>query len=143
MRQGSITMNSRPIGVCWDYLCFITPPGRIPGPEEEKPRRGSSPLAESRLGASDWPGGSWFDLHWATEFRRGAWIRHLCTGLFTLGQLSLGVLVGIGQLATGFVAIGQATFGYYVLAQSGTDVHVWDAKGADEVARQFFSTWTG
>lgn len=65
----------------------------------------------------------------------------LCTGVFALGQLSLGVLIGIGQLATGYVAVGQAGFGFYVLAQSGTGVHVWDTKGVDLAARQFFESW--
>ncbi len=68
-----------------------------------------------------------------------AGVGQLCVGLVAIGQISLGVLFGAGQLATGIVAIGQAAFGYYVLAQSGAGVHVWDAEGGDNAARGFFS----
>ena len=63
----------------------------------------------------------------------------LSTGAGAIGQLAFGAAIGIGQIATGYVAIGQIGMGHYVLAQSGIGTHVWDAKGASEVAKEFFT----
>lgn len=60
-------------------------------------------------------------------------------GLVSIGQLSLGVLLGLGQLTTGHIAVGQLAFGEYVLAQLGFGAHVWDTRGVDIQARQFFT----
>ena len=60
------------------------------------------------------------------------------TGLLALGQLAIGGLLGLGQIVTGFVAAGQVGLGHYVLAQFGMGEHVWDMRGADAAARQFF-----
>ena len=48
-------------------------------------------------------------------------------------------MFGLGQIATGLVAVGQVAFGVYVLAQSGAGVHVWDADNVDRAARAFLS----
>jgi hypothetical protein len=60
------------------------------------------------------------------------------SGAFAFGQLAIGGLVGIGQLVCGHMAIGQLAFGEYVLAQLGLGTHVWDVRGADPAAVQFF-----
>lgn len=60
------------------------------------------------------------------------------TGVLALGQLALGVLCGLGQFTAGYIAIGQVALGKYVLAQVGAGVHVWDAKTASPIAKQFF-----
>jgi hypothetical protein len=60
------------------------------------------------------------------------------SGAVALGQLALGAAVGLGQIATGYVAIGQIAAGECVLAQFGVGPHVWDMRGADPVAVQFF-----
>ncbi|MEW5800463.1 MAG: hypothetical protein AB1847_00020 [bacterium] len=60
------------------------------------------------------------------------------TGFYAIGQLAIGVLFGLGQVATGYIAIGQFGFGRYVLAQLGYGRHVWDARGATPAARRFF-----
>lgn len=60
------------------------------------------------------------------------------TGVFALGQLAIGVAVGIGQLTCGVMAMGQVAVGKYVLAQIGLGEHVWDMRGADVQAKQFF-----
>lgn len=60
------------------------------------------------------------------------------TGVFAIGQLAIGAVLGIGQFATGNVTIGQIAYGKYVLAQFGWGEHVWDMRGGDPLARQFF-----
>jgi hypothetical protein len=60
------------------------------------------------------------------------------TGMFALGQLAIGGAFGFGQLVTGYVAIGQFGLGEYVLSQIGFGKHVWDMRGADFEAHQFF-----
>jgi hypothetical protein len=60
------------------------------------------------------------------------------TGFLALGQLAIGGVLGLGQVATGFVTAGQLGFGHYVLAQIGVGSHVWDMRGADPTAQQFF-----
>lgn len=60
------------------------------------------------------------------------------TGVFALGQLAIGAILGVGQLTCGNVAIGQLAFGKYVLAQFGLGEHVWDMRGRDVIAAQFF-----
>jgi hypothetical protein len=60
------------------------------------------------------------------------------TGMFALGQLAIGGLIGIGQFTCGGMAIGQLAYGEFVLAQLGLGSHVWDTRGADIGAVQFF-----
>jgi hypothetical protein len=60
------------------------------------------------------------------------------TGVLAVGQLAVGLLFGLGQFTTGYVAVGQLALGKYVLAQVGAGQHVWDAKAASPVAKQFF-----
>jgi hypothetical protein len=62
------------------------------------------------------------------------------TGIFCVGQLAIGVMAGLGQAATGIVVIGQFALGRYVLAQIGIGSHVWDMRGADPEAVQFFGS---
>ena len=62
------------------------------------------------------------------------------TGVLALGQLAIGGAFAFGQIATGYVAIGQIGFGNYVLSQFGIGKHVWDMRGADFEAQQFFKT---
>jgi len=61
------------------------------------------------------------------------------SGIVCIGQLALGAAVGLGQVATGQVAVGQLAAGEYVLAQFGIGRHVWDMRGADIQAKQFFT----
>jgi len=63
------------------------------------------------------------------------------TTLFRSGQLALATSFGIGQFATGYVAIGQFAYGRYVLAQFGFGQHVWDIRGADPAAVNFFQSF--
>ncbi|MDB5385101.1 MAG: hypothetical protein JWM11_747 [Planctomycetaceae bacterium] len=60
------------------------------------------------------------------------------TGVVALGQLAIGGLIGIGQFTCGHMAIGQLAFGEFVLAQVGMGTHVWDTRGVDKDAFQFF-----
>ena len=50
------------------------------------------------------------------------------------------MLFGLGQIATGEIAIGQIGFGKYVLAQIGYGEHVWSQKRADPVAIEYFKS---
>jgi hypothetical protein len=59
-------------------------------------------------------------------------------GIAAVGQLAVATVFGLGQVATGYVAIGQFAFGYYTLAQFGFGEHVWSTRGADPVAVDFF-----
>jgi hypothetical protein len=60
-----------------------------------------------------------------------------------IGQLAVGLLFGLGQAATGIVAIGQLAAGKYVLAQIGLGHSIWDTRGADPVAQEFFRALLG
>ena len=62
----------------------------------------------------------------------------LATGLWAIGQIALGLVFGLGQFAMGYVAIGQFAFGKYVLAQFGWGEFVWIVKRADMQAIEFF-----
>jgi hypothetical protein len=62
------------------------------------------------------------------------------TGLAALGQVAIGVFVGLGQIATGCIAIGQVGIGKYVLAQLGLGEHVWSQGHADSEAVKFFKS---
>ncbi|MFC1479485.1 hypothetical protein ACFL6F_02710 [Planctomycetota bacterium] len=59
-------------------------------------------------------------------------------GLVGLGQLAIMLVMGIGQIATGYVAIGQVVFGYYVLGQIGWGVHAWTMGVRDPEAYKTF-----
>jgi hypothetical protein len=50
-------------------------------------------------------------------------------------------MFGLGQFATGQIAIGQFAYGKYVLAQLGYGDYVWSMKRADPEAVQFFKTF--
>jgi hypothetical protein len=65
-------------------------------------------------------------------------IGQAATGVVAVGQLALAAGLGLGQAATGYIAIGQFGFGRFVLAQLGFGEHVWDSRGVDAVAQQFF-----
>ena len=58
-----------------------------------------------------------------------------------VGQLAIGAVLALGQLAVGAVAVGQLAAGYYVLAQKGFGLHVWDVHGAAPAAKEFFRFW--
>ena len=47
-------------------------------------------------------------------------------------------LFGLGQLATGYIAIGQVVCGYYGLGQVAFGLHLWSMKHSDPVAFEFF-----
>ena len=59
-------------------------------------------------------------------------------GLFAIGQLAVAAAFGVGQFVSGYAAIGQIAWGEYVLAQIGYGSHVWDTRGVDQLAAQFF-----
>jgi hypothetical protein len=54
------------------------------------------------------------------------------------GQAAIALIFGLGQLATGYVAIGQFAIGTYVLAQMGFGEFVLSMKRADTEAIEFF-----
>ncbi len=58
--------------------------------------------------------------------------------MLAIGQLAIGFYFGIGQIATGIIAIGQFGVGKYVLAQIGIGEYVWSQKSADPQAVEFF-----
>jgi hypothetical protein len=62
----------------------------------------------------------------------------LSTGLAAIGQVSVAVLFGLGQFATGYISIGQFAFGKYVLAQFGRGEFVLSIKRTDQQAVEFF-----
>jgi hypothetical protein len=72
----------------------------------------------------------------------GGWVswlrRQLGVGGDVVGQVALAFSHGLGQIATGQVAVGQVGVGNYVLAQLGIGRHVWDARGIDPAAREYF-----
>lgn len=59
-------------------------------------------------------------------------------GFVGLGQLAVMIVLGIGQIATGYMAIGQFAVGYYVLAQAGWGVHAWTMAVRDPEAYKAF-----
>jgi hypothetical protein len=63
-----------------------------------------------------------------------------CTGMFALGQFAAAYTFAIGQFATGYTAIGQIAFGKYVLAQVGFGDNVWDMRGASQDAVKYFQS---
>ena len=50
-------------------------------------------------------------------------------------------MFGLGQFATGEIAIGQVAFGKYVLAQLGFGDYVWSMDRADPEAVAFFKSF--
>lgn len=63
------------------------------------------------------------------------------TGCVAVGQLAIGAALALGQFAVGAVAVGQIAAGFYVLAQKGFGLHVWDMHGAAPAAKEFFQFW--
>ncbi len=59
-------------------------------------------------------------------------VGHLAIGLAAVGQGALGILFGLGQLGTGYVAIAQMGLGYMVLAQLGIGHAVVAQQGIGE-----------
>jgi hypothetical protein len=49
-------------------------------------------------------------------------------------------MFGLGQFATGQIAIGQFAYGQYVLARFGYGEYVWSQKRADPEAVAFFKS---
>jgi hypothetical protein len=64
-------------------------------------------------------------------------------GPMAVGQAAIGLIFGLGQFATGQIAIGQFAFGGYVLGQFGLGSHVIDMRGVDPVAKDFFLRLVG
>jgi hypothetical protein len=48
------------------------------------------------------------------------------------------MIFAFGQICLGKVAIGQIVYGQYALGQLGWGDHVWDTRGIDPVAHDFF-----
>jgi len=59
-------------------------------------------------------------------------------GILAMGQVAVGLLFALGQFASGIVAVGQVALGTYVLAQVGFGSHVFDTRGRDQEAVEFF-----
>jgi len=60
-----------------------------------------------------------------------------------VGQFALGIFFGLGQFATGLIAIGQMAFGYYVRATAGYGRYVWSGAIEDAQAVAFFRNLAG
>ena len=58
--------------------------------------------------------------------------------LTAVAQVAITPVLGIGQLATGYIAIGQMAIGYYALGQIAYGVHAWGINQRDPVALEFF-----
>jgi hypothetical protein len=58
--------------------------------------------------------------------------------LTAVAQVALTPVCGIGQLATGYMALGQLAVGYYALGQITYAVHGWSINQRDAVALEFF-----
>jgi hypothetical protein len=67
-------------------------------------------------------------------------VGRLAMGIFAIGQAAIGLMFGLGQIATGEIAIGQIAYGNYVLAQVGYGDYVWSMKRADPEAVKFFKS---
>ena len=77
----------------------------------------------------------------------------LSLGLCAVGGLAIGLLLGVGGMAVGtlalgggavgFVAIGGGAFGYYALGGGGYGVHALTADLRDPEALRFFTRWFG
>ena len=65
----------------------------------------------------------------------------LATGVVAIGQFAIGFYLGIGQFAAGYIAIGQMAFGKYALGQVAFGQYVYSMQRKDEIARQFFETF--
>ena len=50
-------------------------------------------------------------------------------------------MLGVGQIATGYVAIGQVVLAYYGLGQIGLGEFLWTMSRRDGEAVQFFLSW--
>lgn len=63
-------------------------------------------------------------------------------GIFALtavAQVAVTPVIGIGQLAMGYVAIGQLAIGYYALGQIAYAVHGWSLNQRDALALELFA----
>lgn len=58
--------------------------------------------------------------------------------LTAVAQVALTPLCGVGQLATGYVAIGQLAIGCYALGQIAHGVYTWGLNRRDPLAFAFF-----
>jgi hypothetical protein len=67
-------------------------------------------------------------------------VGRLAMGILAIGQVAIGLMFGLGQIATGEIAIGQLAYGNYVLAQVGYGDYVWSMKRADPEAVKFFKS---
>lgn len=56
-----------------------------------------------------------------------------------VAQLALTPAIGIGQVATGYVALGQITVGYYAMGQFAYGLYAWGVNQQHSEALTFFS----
>ena len=59
--------------------------------------------------------------------------------LTAVAQVAITPMLGIGQVATGYIAIGQLAIGYYALGQMAYAVYGWSLNQRDAVALEFFA----
>jgi hypothetical protein len=59
-------------------------------------------------------------------------------GAAVIAQFAGGVGFGLGQFATGYIAIGQFAFGIYALGQIGLAKYLWTPTHHDPEAMAFF-----
>ena len=62
-------------------------------------------------------------------------------GGIVLAQFAGGLALGVGQIATGYVAVGQVVLAYYGLGQIGVGQFLWTMSRRDAEAVQFFLSW--
>jgi hypothetical protein len=55
-----------------------------------------------------------------------------------LAQFAAAVLMGVGQFASGYVAVGQLVLGYYGLGMTGLAKFLWSTERADPQAMALF-----
>ena len=65
----------------------------------------------------------------------------LATGAGAIGQFAIGVFLALGHFATGYIAIGQFVWGYYGLGQFGVGRHLWTMSRCDAEAMEFFKSF--
>jgi hypothetical protein len=61
--------------------------------------------------------------------------------LTAVAQVAITPVFGLGQLATGYIAIGQLAIGYYALGQIAHGMYAWSTNQRDPAALEFFARW--
>lgn len=61
--------------------------------------------------------------------------------LTAVAQVAVTPLLGIGQLATGYIALGQMAIGYYALGQVAHAIYGWSVNQRDPAALEFFASF--